>query len=123
MNTKGVNFQPSERGQFSTAVDTRCSTAVSFAMIRMRMVRQRGQPPPHAQAAAFESWAMYPRSALGGETRTARSVALFSRGREGNCGYCFTSRATTPGASGSLAALRRDRTAAVRHGSLPKATD
>jgi hypothetical protein len=23
MNTKGVNFQPSERGQFSTAVDTR----------------------------------------------------------------------------------------------------
>ena len=22
MNTKGVNFQPSERGQFSTAVDT-----------------------------------------------------------------------------------------------------
>jgi len=23
MNTKGVNFQPSERGQFSTAVDNR----------------------------------------------------------------------------------------------------
>jgi len=29
MNTKGVNFQPSERGQFSTAVDTRVDDAGS----------------------------------------------------------------------------------------------
>jgi len=34
MNTKGVNFQPSERGQFSTAVDTEDDLRVQVVLIK-----------------------------------------------------------------------------------------
>jgi len=36
MNTKGVNFQPSKRGQFSAAVDTQHETDESFLIYGTR---------------------------------------------------------------------------------------